>query len=102
MSSDHWQVIEDALNFARRYHEAFWQTMVDNIAPSESREDIDAALAYVREQRAQPPVPVSEIRLIAYALKAWWTYGSEASLPSQTEIRDLEIVEQWLDAQPQE
>lgn len=89
--TEHWDIIEDALAMQRRlsYNEA--QQVTD---------DIDAALAFVREMRKQPPVPVSEIRLVTYALKAWWTFGSEASLPSQTEIRDLEIVEQWLDAQP--
>lgn len=56
-----------------------------------------------RNPNAQPQpasVPVEAIRTIVYALQAWWSYTSDAGLPSKTEVRDLEIVRRWLDAQP--
>lgn len=44
-------------------------------------------------------VPVTEIKTLLYVLEAWHRYNSGGDIPSHTELRDMAIVKDWLDAQ---
>jgi hypothetical protein len=72
MNSDHWQVIEDALTGQRKYINATHLTF--DAERVEKVKSIDAALAFVREQRAQVALLApDEVReaLAEYAHEAW-------------------------------
>jgi hypothetical protein len=69
MNSDHWQVIEDALLDRRAFHIDFGSVA------SATQADIDAALAFVREQRAQVQPQPDWSKAPAWA--QWWTVDAD-------------------------
>ncbi len=73
--SDHWQTIESAL-YAHRYTTDYFST-IDEFRKHEQIRRIDAALAFVREQREKGEwVPVTE----------WWEYKSEAGIATHKTV----------------